>query len=88
MGISRRAEAQVEESIFSLFQEFPTLCGFTVQAWHSGVELADLGLYPRPADAEASAIQAEIQEALAQLLDERPEARSLLAGRTFARAIH
>jgi len=88
MGISRRAEAQVEESIFSLFQEFPSLCGFTVQAWPSGVALADLGLYPPPADEEAKAIQAGIQDALAELLSERPEARSLLAGRTFARAVH
>lgn len=90
MADSRRAqvEAQVEESVFALFRAFPSLCGFTVNAWPSGVELADVGLYPAPAAEEVSAIQAEIRDTLSTLLEERPEARSLVAGRTFARAVH
>ena len=82
---SRRAEAQVEESIFSLFKDIPSLCGFTVSR---ALELSDVGLYPLPAEDEAKLILEEIQDALARLVEERPEARNLVSGRTFARALH
>jgi hypothetical protein len=88
MRVSSRAQAQVEESILSLFQDIPSLCGFTVQARPSGLELADIGLFPAPADDEAKLIHEEIRETISQLIDERPEARNLVTGRTFARALH
>ena len=37
----RHAEAQLEESIVSLFHDLPTLCGFTVQA-HGAISLTDV----------------------------------------------
>jgi hypothetical protein len=36
----------------------------------------------------AKLICEEIRETLVELIDERPEARLLLSGRTFARALH
>jgi hypothetical protein len=88
MSLSRRAQDQVEQSIFGLFQEIPVLCGFTVRSRAGRIELSDIGLYPVPAEDEAKLICDEIRHTLAQLLEERPEARSLVAGRTFARVVH
>jgi hypothetical protein len=88
MSPSRRAQAQVEQSIFELFQDIPALCGFTVRARAGAVELSDIGLYPVPAEPEAKLICDEIRQALLQLFEERPEARALVAGRTFARVVH
>ena len=85
MRNSRQAQAQVEESIFSLFKDIPSLCGFTVTGTF---EPAELSLYPAPAAEEAKLIHEEIRDTLTQLLDERPEARNLVSGRTFARALH
>jgi hypothetical protein len=88
MSLSRRTEAQVEQSIFELFQDIPVLCGFTVRSRAGAIELSDIGLFPVPADDEAKLICDEIRQTLAELLEERPEARSLVAGRTFARVVH
>ena len=85
MTISRHAQSQVEESIFSLFKDIPSLCGFTVTRT---LEPADLSLFPAPAPDEAMLIHEEIRDTLSQLLEERPEARNLVSGRTFARALH
>ena len=87
MATSRRTESRVEESIFSLFEEIPSLCGFTVATRAGGLELADIGLYPAPAEDEVQLIHAEIRDALSALLDEQPDARGLLYGRTFARVL-
>lgn len=84
---SRIAAAQLEERIVALFHEVPELCGFTVQA-HGGIGLTDVGLFPPMPAEDAKLVCAEIHETLAELVEERPEARQLLAGRTFARALH
>jgi hypothetical protein len=87
MKPSRIAEARVEESIVALFQDLPSLCGFTVQA-RDGIGLTDVGLYPPPPPEDAKMICEEIHDTLAALVEERPEARALIAGRTFARSLH
>lgn len=87
MKPSRIAETRLEESIVALFQDLPALCGFTVQQ-RGGIVLTDVGLYPQPPVEEAKLICEEIHEALAELVEERPEARDLLVGRTFARSLH
>jgi hypothetical protein len=92
----RIAEALLEESIVALFDELPALCGFSVQdrgglpdggaaLLENGLFLTDIGLYPQPGLDEARLICEEIRETLVQLIDERPDARELLSGRTFAR---
>ena len=88
MGRAHRKESPLEERIVSLFEDIPSLCGFTVATRAGGLELADIGLYPPPADDEVKLIHAEIRETLSALLAEQPEARGLLSGRTFARALH
>jgi len=95
----RYTAAQLEESILSLFGGFPALCGFSVQdrpgnpaagseALQGGLFLAEVGLYPAPNIEEAKLICEDIRDTLAQLIEERPEARELLSGRTFARCLH
>ena len=84
---ARQTQAQLEESIVSLFQDLPTLCGFTVQA-HGPISLTDVGFWPQPPLEDAKLIFEEIHDALTELVEERPEARALLSGRTFARAVH
>jgi hypothetical protein len=92
-------ETRLEESIVSLFQDLPALCGFTVQdragiadgrssTLKAGLFLTDIGLFPQPPLEDAQLICEEIREALVELIEERPETRVLLAGKTFARALH
>jgi hypothetical protein len=92
-------EMRLEESIVSLFEDLPALCGFTVQdraglpdggaaTLNGGLFLTHIGLYPQPGIEVAKLICEEIREALVALIDERPEARLLLSGRTFARSLH
>jgi len=94
----RRIAAQLEESILTLFGGFPSLCGFAVQdraglpdsgseILQGGLFLTEVGLFPAPGLEEARMICEEIRETLVQLIDERPEVRALLSGRTFARSL-
>lgn len=76
-----------EDAIVSLFAGCPELCGFTVK-FDGDVILSDIGLFPEPGAEDLRIICAEIRETLLTLVDERPEARRLLSGRTFARALH
>ena len=98
-AVLRHTEAQLEESIVSLFGGFPSLCGFSVQerpgraadgsaTLDNGLYLTEVGLYPAPAIEEAKLICEEIRITLLELLQERPEAHQLLRGRTFARTVH
>ena len=91
--------AELEESILALFGGFPSLCGFSVQdrpgtpgagteTVEDGLFLTDVGLYPAPNIEEAKFICQEIRDTLAQLIEERPHARELISGRTFARSLH
>jgi len=95
----RYTAAELEESILALFGGFPSLCGFSIQdrpgnagagheALEGGLFLTEVGLYPLPNIEEAKFICQEIRDTLAQLLEERPQARELLSGRTFARSLH
>lgn len=78
---------QLENSIVSLFAGCPELCGFTVKL-DGELMLSDVGLYPPLASGEVAQICEEIRDTLLTIIDEQPEARRLLAGRTFARALH
>ena len=91
--------AELEESILALFGGFPSLCGFAVQdrpgkpgmgteTLEDGLFLTEVGLYPLPNIEEAKFICQEIRDTLAQLIQERPHARELISGRTFARSLH
>jgi hypothetical protein len=87
MDTSRIAQSRLEESLVSLFADYPELWGFSVVD-RAELCVSDIGLYPPPPFDEAKAICEEIRDTLVELIDERPEARELLAGRTFARRLH
>ena len=93
------AASDLADRMVSLFDGCPALHGFTVQrAGDAGEErivlalseelsLADV-IWHRPLDRQqAAAMIDEISQALLELVEERPEAAALLAGRTFARTL-
>jgi hypothetical protein len=95
----RYVAAQLEASVEALFGRFSVLHGFSVQdrpgvlgiglpAQAGDLYLADLGLYPALCVEDAQLICEEIRDTLVELIDEQPEARELLTGRTFARSFH
>jgi hypothetical protein len=99
MKISRASELQFEEGIVSVFEDYPSLCGFTVQdrpglpdggseSLLPGLFLTDVGLYPQPGLEDSRMICQGVRDMLIELIEERPESGRLLAGRTFARALH
>jgi hypothetical protein len=89
--------AQIE----SLFARYPSLCGFSVhgldelpdncpRSGEHAVDLfiGDIGVSPLVGAKQRGEIFREIVVALAELLDEDPEAEEILRGRTFARVLH
>ena len=93
-------EADLEAIVRKLFLARPALRGFSVQdaatvpsdraACHleGDLCLADVTVHPAP-DADAQLEHgSEIGMALLSLIDERPQARELLRGRTFARTLN
>ena len=91
-----QAEADLNETVRTLFQRLGPLQGFSVQdaarvpgsreagQLEGDLSLADIATFPLDAADECFG---EIAIALVDLLDERPEARELLRGRTFTRTL-
>src|SRR5687768_14677921 len=50
--------------------------------------IASIDVYPALGGAQSEMLVAQISAALADLLDDSPEAAELLAGRSFARTLH
>ena len=82
-----RIFSTIEHSIVSLFAGCPELHGFTVK-FDGELALSDVGFWPQPGAEHTRLICEEIRHTLLSLIDEQPESRKLLAGRTFARALH
>jgi hypothetical protein len=90
----------LEITVGRLFARFPALCGFSVQdektltrdrqvcQLEDELSLADVGIYPPAGAAQRDWLLDQIAVALLELMDELPETRELLRGRTFARALH
>lgn len=80
-------ETQVQSVVEQLFDEMPVLMGFSVeQGRESELVLANVETFPwTPYGRE---LMSEIAVPLIELMDEAPEARDLLRGRTFARRVH
>jgi len=93
-------DTELEATVRALFRRWPALCGFSVQEARTlsaereagplegELCLADLSLAPWAGPGECARLSGEIGVALLDLLDECPEARELLRGRTFARTLH
>jgi hypothetical protein len=80
-----RVESQLDEVVARVFDRLPALVGFSVELAPELV-LADVETFPWPAQRED--LVGEIAVPLLELIDEAPEARELLRGRTFARTRH
>jgi hypothetical protein len=95
-----RYEADLGASINALFVRCPRLHGFALRgaaplSGHgfplqraSGLVVTDLSIYPACDLDTALKHLDKIEAALTRLIDECPEARELLCGRTFARVLH
>lgn len=91
------ADADLAQQMKSLFLRCPDLCGFSVQAKvladasnRPGDEelfVTAISIAPRLSKAQYTDIFEQITAALTELIEERPEAQTLLRGRTFARLI-
>jgi hypothetical protein len=76
---------EVQDLVDTLFQRYPTLCGFAVK---EDLSFSNVACHPALAGDEAQILCEEISAALHDLVDERPEAAELLRGRTLARTFH
>jgi hypothetical protein len=96
----RRFEADLAATINSLFRRCPTLCGFSVRDAAelsrdrlalrpaSGLFVTEVSVYPMRDLIAPAELCNEIVAALADLIDECPDAGELLRARTFARILH
>jgi len=79
-------EAELQALVAHLFQRFPELVGFSVREAED--ELCLAGVETFPSDPEPDELMGAIAGPLLELLEEDPQARELLSGRTFARTLH
>ena len=92
-------EAALSERIEAIFERSPQLYGFSVderlvsksapedpREWE--LYVSAVAAYPELGPDQAEGFIGQISEALADLLNQRPQAADLLPGRTFARAWH
>ena len=79
-------ESELQALVANLFQRFPELVGFSVRETPDDLLLS--GVETFPAGLEAARLMHDIVVPLRELLDEEPDARELLSGRTFARTLH
>lgn len=93
----RAADADLTAQIAALFSRCPDLCGFSVQAkvfaegrpqGEEELFVTAISISPRLGKEQYGDIFEQIAGTLSDLLSERPEAHSLLLGRTFARSVH
>jgi hypothetical protein len=76
---------EVQDVVNTLFQRYPTLCGFAVK---DDMSFSNVACHPALAGYEADMLCEEISSTLHELMEERPEAAELLRGRTLARTFH
>src|SRR5215467_5754658 len=89
----RAADADVSAQISALFQRCPELCGFSVQVKvlaegrtsdEEELFVTAISIAPRLSKQQYTEIFEQISSTLTDLMAERPEAATLLRGRTFA----
>jgi len=93
----RAADADVSAQIGALFRRCPELCGFSVQVKvlaegkasdEDELFVTAISIAPRLSKEQYTEIFEQISATLTDLMGERPEAATLLRGRTFARVLH
>jgi hypothetical protein len=92
--------ADVAARVAVIFEQYPMLCGFSVQECSTLAEdcaivqlqgelcLTDVSVTTWPGFRVTQEFYEQIAYMLLELMDEQPEAGDLLPGRTFARALH
>ena len=90
----------VSARIGDIFEQCPHLAGFTVQdvatlpeavrpqGIEEGLAVTDLAIYPLVSREQCQLIYESLSLALLELMCDRPGAKDVLPGRTFARALH
>jgi len=93
-------EEDLAARVDTIFERCPALYGFTVQdcsalpeelrslALERELVVTDIGVYPCLNADQCERIYNEIAVALLDFMFERPAAKDLLRGRTFARTLH
>ena len=93
-------EEDLATRVGAIFDRCPQLFGFTVQdssalpeelraiALERELVVSDIGVYPYLNADQCEQIYNEIAVALLDFLFERPSAKDVLRGRTFARTLH
>jgi hypothetical protein len=91
-------ETQLETVVARLFDEMPALVGFSIESLEAAPEhpvetqlerelvLSNVETFPWTGYSRE--LLGEIAVPLLELIDEEPQARELLRGRTFARRMH
>jgi hypothetical protein len=82
----RAIDTTVDTTVSAIFAAWPELYGFSVAQFNGELCLADVAVDTSVARSEE--VPEHIATALAELIDEEPQAAELLRGRTFARALH
>lgn len=94
-----RIEAEVSAGMKLLFYRHPQLCGFVVRdraglpahvnrdKLEGEIFITEIGLYPRLDKGQYDEIYDEIAKMITRLVNEKPETKEILVGRTFARTI-
>ena len=94
------AAADLAARVAAIFEQYPMLCGFSVQERSTVTKdralvelegelcLADVSVVTAPAFRVAQEFSNQIAYTLLQLMDEQPDVSDLLCGRTFARTLH
>jgi hypothetical protein len=95
-----RIEAEVSAGMKVLFYRHPELCGFVVRdraglpahvnrdKLEGEIFITEIGLYPRLDKTQYDEIYEEIAKIITRLVNDKPETKDVLVGRTFARTMH
>jgi hypothetical protein len=78
-------ESQLEAVLAQVFERLPGLVGFSVEI-DPELSLPEVDTFPWTL--RSPELMGEIAVPLLELMDEQPEARALLHGRTFVRTLH
>ncbi|HEX6295309.1 MAG TPA: hypothetical protein VFZ74_01920 [Burkholderiales bacterium] len=93
-------EEDLADRVGTIFERCPALYGFTVQecsvlpeelrslVLERELVVTDIGVYPRLNADQCEQIYNEIAVTLLDFMFERPSAKEVLRGRTFARTLH
>jgi len=96
----QNAAADLAAGVAAIFEQYPMLCGFSVQERSTLTRdralvklegelcLADVSVVTAPAFRVTQEFCNHIAYLLLELMDEQPDVFGLLCGRTFARTLH